>query len=309
MRAKIKFNKVFFIILFCLILIASIPIGILWYNKYSNNNYWPKLNKLPQNNSLVPTVKQEKSGTTTLSTSKIKDAIETVINNYPQLSFGISFIDLNTGSRVDVNGNQIFTAASTTKVLIACLLLSQVEAGKYSLSQSLDGSTIQVQLQQMINQSSNDSWESLMNFMGFQYQKPYAEKIGVTTYDVANNRISPNDMSSILAQLYQGKLLNPNNTKLLLSYMQHTNNDELIPPEIPQGVAFYHKYGSFEGNLHDTAIVDNGINPFVLTIFTSTRSGFLTYSQRIMAFHQIVKAVEDSDNITSNNSPSLPANQ
>ena len=141
-----------------------------------------------------------------------------------------------------------------------------------------------------------------MKFIGFQYQKPYAEKIGVQTYDVANNKISPNDMSLILAELYQGKLLNSKDSLLLLSYMQHTNNDDLIPPAVPENITVYHKYGTFGGDFHDTAIIDNRKSPFVLTIFTATRSGFLTYSQRIMVFHNIVTAVENSDNILSSSS-------
>ena len=151
----------------------------------------------------------------------------------------------------------------------------------------------------MINQSDNNDWETLMQFIGFQYQASYAKSININSYDVMNNRINPNDMSLLLQKLYTGKLLNQQDTNLLLSYMQHTNNDSLIPPAVPSGIKVYHKYGSFNGNLHDTAIIDNGKNPFILTIYSSTKSGALSYQQKVSAFHNIVSAVENADNITS----------
>jgi beta-lactamase class A len=116
---------------------------------------------------------------------------------------------------------------------------------------------------------------------------------------VVNNKINPNDMALLLEKLYTGKLLNPQNTKLLLSYMQHTNHDDLIPPAVPIGIAVFHKYGSFNGDLHDAAIIDNGKSPFILTIYSSTGSGTLSYAQRVSVFHSIVTAVENADNITT----------
>jgi hypothetical protein len=104
----------------------------------------------------------------TTNNLNLKNSIQKVIDIYPQLNLGVSFIDLVRGERVDINGNKIFNGASTTKVLIACLLLSRVEAGKISLDQTVDDKTISEHLRLMINKSDNDSWESLMKFIGFQ---------------------------------------------------------------------------------------------------------------------------------------------
>ncbi|MEI6477461.1 MAG: serine hydrolase [bacterium] len=229
--------------------------------------------------------------------SVVKIALQKAISAHPELIVGASFIDLNTGTRTDVNGDRVFTAASTTKALIACLVLSQVEAGKHSLSDPLDGGTVKSHLQRMINQSNNDSWMDLMQFIGYSYQIPYAKSIGITTYDFQNNRISPNDDALLLSKLYAGKLLNQADTALLLSYMHDTNFDYLIPPAVPKGVKVFHKYGDYEDGLHDTAIIDDGKNPFVLTIYTNSTSGGLGYEVRYPAFQEITKAVEEAMNV------------
>jgi|GEM_PF-1257908 len=232
-----------------------------------------------------------------INTVQMKSAIQKIVNAHPELHLGVSYINLKDENRVDVNGADVFTAASTNKVFIACLLLSQVEIGKYSLSQPLDGATVGIHLQRMINQSNNDSWASLMKFIGIQYQAPYAQSLGITSYNFQNNTISPNDMALLLYDLYTGKLLTPSDTLLLLTYMQHTNMEDLIPPAVPDGVNVYHKYGNITTYLHDAAIIDDGKNPFVLTIYSSLGNNTLTYAQRLAVFHAIVITVENAQGI------------
>jgi beta-lactamase class A len=298
-----KITAIFLLFLLVSVVTGIILLGLAWYDSHNpaaqeisktSIESIPVLNDTPFPTIAIPNP---------ISTSplpqllNIQNSIQTVISSYPQLTWGVSFIDLNSKNVTNINGNKVFTGASTTKVLIACLLLNQVEAGKYNLDKSLNGATLKQLLQKMINQSDNDAWTALMNFIGFQYQQPYAQSIGIYSYDVVNNRIDPNDMALLLEQLYAGKLLNPQDTSLLLSYMQHTNNDDLIPPAVPNGVKIYHKYGSFNNDLHDAAIIDNGKNPFILTIYSSTGSGTLSYTQRVGVFHKIVTAVENADNI------------
>lgn len=297
-----KFTEIFLLFLLVLALTGAVLLGLAWFDSYRSNT--SEISKTSVNvpvltNTPFPTKPVLKPIITPSASFDIEKSVRVAISSYPQLNWGISFIDLSSKEMTNINGNKLFPGASTTKVVIACLLLNQVEAGKYNLEKDLNGTTLKQLLQKMINQSDNDAWTTLMNFIGFQYQQPYAKSIGINSYDVVNNKINPNDMALLLEKLYTGKLLNPQNTKLLLSYMQHTNNDDLIPPAVPTGIAVYHKYGSFNGDLHDAAIIDNGKNPFILTIFSSTGSGTLSYAQRVSVFHSIVTAVENADNITT----------
>jgi beta-lactamase class A len=224
-----------------------------------------------------------------INTGDMETRLNQIVKSHPELKLGISYRDLNSDKSISIGGSESFTAASTTKVLIACLFLSQVEEGKRSLDMALGGSTARYHLQQMINRSSNVSWGLFIDLMGLKTQSEYAPKILVKSYNPFNNSASPDDMATLLAKLYRRELLSETNTKLLLSLMQKTNFEFLIPPAVPSKSTFYHKYGQYEANLHDIAIIDDGKSPYVLTIYTNGKG---SHEKRYPLFQEIVKAVE-----------------
>ena len=52
---------------------------------------------------------------------------------------GIAALDLNTGETVSIKGNTPFPMASTVKVAIAALYLAQVDNGRRSLDDTING--------------------------------------------------------------------------------------------------------------------------------------------------------------------------
>ena len=52
---------------------------------------------------------------------------------------GIAALDLNTGETVSIKGNTPFPMASTVKVAIAALYLAQVDHGRRSLDDTING--------------------------------------------------------------------------------------------------------------------------------------------------------------------------
>ena len=54
---------------------------------------------------------------------------------------GIAALDLNTGETVSIKGNTPFPMASTVKVAIAALYLAQVDHGRRSLDDKINGTT------------------------------------------------------------------------------------------------------------------------------------------------------------------------
>lgn len=268
------------------------------YHLYSSHASTKIISAVPKTTPKTPVVISPNETSKQQSLTKIIPDINLIAASYPVIDFGISVIDIKSGAQIDINGDEIFDGASTTKVLIACLLLSQVEEGKYSLDKKINDITLNQLLKQMVNRSDNDAWETLMDFIGFKYQTPYVKSIGINSYNVTYNKISPNDMALLLSKLYQGKLLNSENTKLLLSYMQNTNDESIIPPAVPKDIPIYHKYGSYNGTLHDAAIIDDGKNPFSLVVFSATGSGTLSYTKRIKAIRDITKIVEKAEEIS-----------
>jgi beta-lactamase class A len=144
----------------------------------------------------------------------------------------------------------------------------------------------------MILQSDNDSWTLIMNAVGHQELTDYANSLGVQ-YNPEINTLAPADMARILAGLYSGSLLNAADTAHLLSTMQDTNDETLIPAAVPAGVTVYHKYGELVGELHDAAILDKDGHAYVLVVYTKG-DDLGSVLERTDIIHQVTGAVADA---------------
>ena len=207
---------------------------------------------------------------------------------------GVALLDLASGSLRQYGLGVPFEAASTAKVLTAVAYYEMVEAGEASLDDPMGAYTTGFQLQEMIKDSDNDSWDVLMNVVGQSRLAGDMSKIGVS-YDVDANTLSPADMARVLAKLYDGTLLNQEHTQQLLSYMQNTNDEDLIPAALPAGVTVFHKYGLLTGELHDAAILTTPTRAMVLVIYTKGND-LADVPQRTQLIHSITAAV--AQNIT-----------
>ncbi|OGY25150.1 MAG: hypothetical protein A2Y57_04810 [Candidatus Woykebacteria bacterium RBG_13_40_7b] len=205
-------------------------------------------------------------------------------------TFGIYLYDLNKKAGFGIGETQVLHTASVSKVLTGVYLLQQVEAGKVRLDQQLGAYNVDFQLQQLINRSNNDSWDLLDQLLGYKPQEDYAKGIGLTTFNIDDNLMSPYDAGLLFIKLYQGELLNDVNTKKLLSYMRNTEAEQYIPKGLPKETSLYHKTGQYEGEAHDVAIVEQKDNPFVLSIFTSNQIN-PDYDARAKVIQKITKEV------------------
>jgi beta-lactamase class A len=222
----------------------------------------------------------------------LKESLQAVVDNHPELIMSIGFLDLNTGTRVDINQDHVYMAASTNKLIAAYSFLKKVEEGSSTLDQKMGTRDADYHLKQMINRSNNDSWAQFNSYLTLATEAAYAKGIGITTYDGDNNAIAPKDIMLLLEKLYRGTLLNKEHSTLLLSYMKNTNEESLIPAGLPSTAVAYHKYGEFEDNVHDAAIVYDGDHRYVLTIYSNGK-GYYGYEKRAQTFHEATKAIND----------------
>ena len=188
-------------------------------------------------------------------------------------TIGVAIENVNTGAVTTYGATSQFEAASTEKVLSAATYYHLVEKGVLSLDYTVGPYPASYQLQQMINQSNNDSWNAINDALGGNDElQAYAKLIGLH-YNVDGNLMSPQDMATLLTKLYTGKLLNADHTKALLSYMQNTNDETLISSVLPSGLTIYHKYGELvDGTtnvLHDAAIVTEGSLTYAIVIYSN----------------------------------------
>jgi beta-lactamase class A len=219
--------------------------------------------------------------------------IQAILDANSQYQIGVAVVDLSQGAgAADVNEYGVrekFVAASTAKVLAAAAYYHLVETGAASLDDPLGNFTAGFQLREMIQQSDNDSWSLIMDAVGHEELTAYAATLGVS-YDPKTNTLTPAEMATIVSRLYSGTLLNAGNTAQLLSYMQDTNYETLIPAAVPAGITVFHKYGLLGGELHDAAILTQGNAAYALVIYTKGQD-LSDVPERTEVIHQLTQAV------------------
>ncbi|BCW67315.1 hypothetical protein NicSoilB4_20780 [Arthrobacter sp. NicSoilB4] len=193
--------------------------------------------------------------------------INAVIRANKAYRVGVALIDLGDGQVHEYGVKTKFVAASTAKILAAEAYYHLVETGKASLTTRMGASTAGQQIRQMVQQSNNESWALIMAAVGQKGLTDYAASLGIP-YDRTVNGLTPAEMATTLAELYSGRLLNSANTAQLLSYMQNTNYEVMIPAAAPPGIDVFHKYGLLNGNLHDASILVQGERAVVFVVYT-----------------------------------------
>ncbi len=165
-------------------------------------------------------------------TTSMQATINQVIAANPNMQIAVSVTDLNTDKAYHYGESDSFIAASTAKLITASLFLHEVEQGNYDLSTTINGNTAQYELQQLIEQSDNDAWVAFNETLGHQELLDWANSIGLSNYDPDTNVLTSDDIALLLAKLYQNKLLNSSDTKLLLSYMKSANETQFIESSV-----------------------------------------------------------------------------
>lgn len=219
-----------------------------------------------------------------------KSTVNSLIAAHPDENITVSTLDMSDGSALTLGDQGTYTAASTGKLITAVTLLHKVEQGQMSLTQTINGQPVSEMMQKMIVDSDNDSWIALNEYMTHDALHQYMSTLGWTQYDADANTLLPADMARLMQMLYQGKILNRQHTKLLLSLMQQANKREYVVAGIPAGYTVYHKAGWLDGLMHDVVIITDGHQTIVLAVYTfnNTNNGDVPANQEL--FQSISRA-------------------
>src|SRR3954469_17775826 len=79
---------------------------------------------------------------------------------------GIAALDLNSGEKVSIKGNTPFPMASTVKVAVAALYLAQVDHGRRSLDDTINGYSARGLMARMLIHSDNRATDMLLKDLG-----------------------------------------------------------------------------------------------------------------------------------------------
>lgn len=230
-----------------------------------------------------------------LDFTAMNTSINAEILKYPYMDIGVAVIDVKTGDTETYGVQNPFVAASTAKLLTAISYLHEVEQGKVTLTQQVGAHSAQDALKAMMIDSDNTAWNDFNNgVMSHIELAQYANSIGITNYNPDTNTITPVSVAMLLSDLYQHKLINKEHTDLVLSYMAQAKEVEFITNTVPANVKVYHKPGYLADRVHDAAIIDNGKRPYVLVIFSKSRSAGYNMTQGETLFKQITLATVDT---------------
>jgi beta-lactamase class A len=246
----------------------------------------------PPTGAVVPTQPAVPAAPVAAAPPSLQDSVDNILSEADEYRIGLALADVSGGAERTFGDENTFTAASTAKILTAAAFYHLVEEGQASLDGPMGDYDAAFQLKAMVNDSNNDSWLLLMDAVGHTQLTAYAASIGVT-YDPEQNLLTAADMALILKKLYAGELLNKDNTAQLLSYMQDTNNEDLIPAGSRAGVDVHHKYGEVSGELHDAALLSYRGSTFALVIYTENPEGVPDDGQAEV-IRDLTRAVEDA---------------
>ena len=219
---------------------------------------------------------------------------------------GVAILDLGSGKKFVLHGDDVFPQASSIKVAVLAELYRQAQAGKLKLTdlytvQAADlvpDSTImggltpgvtRVTLRDLAtmmvavsdNSATNvlidrvgmENVNALMDSLGFSHTRLRRKMMDLKAAGEGRENIStPAEMMALLEDLYRGKVLNKEMTADFF-VMLSTPKSSFIPRDLPEGLKIANKPGELEGVRNDSGVVFVENRPYVICVMT-------TYLQR-----------------------------
>jgi beta-lactamase class A len=186
---------------------------------------------------------------------------------------GIAALDLNTGETISIKGDTPFPMASTVKVAIAALYLSQVDHGKKTLDDTIHGESVRRLMDKMLIYSDNRAADVLFKDVGGPHAvHRFLKDHGIQGVRVdrtiaqlladkrdlwdARDSSTPKGMIELLKRIYKAEIISPKSRDYLLSVMAkcHTGRNRM-KWLLPAGTPVEHKTGTLNGLSDDVGFI------------------------------------------------------
>ncbi|MBW0007620.1 MAG: serine hydrolase [Sphingomonas sp.] len=185
---------------------------------------------------------------------------------------GIAALDLNTGETVSIKGNTPFPMASTVKVAIAALYLAQVDNGRRSLDDTINGQSARSLMARMLIHSDNRATDILLadlggpsavhdwlvnnGMTGLRVDRTIADLLR-SKRDLWDRRDSstPVAMVDLLRRIYKAELIKPQSRDYLLDLMAQCETGKNRMKALLPGVPVEHKTGTLDGLTDDVGFI------------------------------------------------------
>lgn len=221
---------------------------------------------------------------------------------------GVALLDLTSGRKFLLHGDEIFPQASSIKIAILAELYHQAEqaangaADKQTLSApyivqasdivqdsdimggltpgvttltNRDLATMMVAVSDnaatnvLIERVGMGNVKALMDRLGLKETKLRRKMMDLTAAAEGRENVStPREMMILLETLYRGKLLGPQMTDDFFT-MLATHKDSWIPVNLPETLKIANKPGALEGVRNDSGVIFLKDRPFILCVNTT----------------------------------------
>jgi len=201
----------------------------------------------------------------------LEDQLSSLVSN-KSADVGIAALDLNTGETVSIKGNTPFPMASTVKVAIAALYLAQVDNGRRSLDDTINGQSVRGLMRRMLVFSDNraadilfkdvggpralEAWLEDNNVKGIHVDRTIAQLLA-SKRDLFDRRDSstPVAMVELLKRIYKSELIKPESRNYLLDVMAQCETGKNRMKALLPGVPVEHKTGTLNGLADDVGFI------------------------------------------------------
>jgi beta-lactamase class A len=214
---------------------------------------------------------QPAAAASSASLTRLEQQLSSLVAN-KSADVGIAALDLNTGETVSVKGNTPFPMASTVKVAIAALYMAQVDNGRRSLDDIIDGQSARGLMARMLIHSDNratdvllkdlggptavHNWLSDNGVTGLHVDRTIAQLLS-SKRDLWDRRDSstPVAMVDFLRRIYKGELIKPESRNYILDLMSRCETGKNRMKALLPGVPIEHKTGTLDGLADDVGFI------------------------------------------------------
>jgi beta-lactamase class A len=221
--------------------------------------------------SILAFVAQPAVAASSPALASVEDQLSALVSN-KSADVGIAALDLNTGETVSIKGNTPFPMASTVKVAIAALYLAQVDNGRRSLDDTINGQSVRSLMHRMLVFSDNraadilfkdvggpsalESWLEANDVKGIHVDRTIAQLLA-SKRDLFDRRDSstPVAMVDLLKRIYKAQLIKPESRDYLLDVMAQCETGKNRIKALLPGVPIEHKTGTLNGLADDVGFI------------------------------------------------------
>ncbi len=221
--------------------------------------------------SILAFVAQPAVAASSPALASVEDQLSALVSN-KSADVGIAALDLNTGETVSIKGNTPFPMASTVKVAIAALYLAQVDNGRRSLDDTINGQSVRSLMHRMLVFSDNraadtlfkdlggpsalEAWLEANDVKGIHVDRTIAQLLA-SKRDLFDRRDSstPVAMVDLLKRIYKAQLIKPESRDYLLDVMAQCETGKNRIKALLPGVPIEHKTGTLNGLADDVGFI------------------------------------------------------